>query len=119
MARYLVQAAYTAEAWESLVLQPQDRSRPVRTMVDKAGGRLEDFYLSFGDYDVVCIVDLPDNTAAAAVSIAASAGRGIKAISTTPLLSVTEGVIALQLAHDLGYESPVRDAELQTPMYAG
>ena len=55
----------------------------------------------------------------AAVSIAASAGRGIKAISTTPLLSVTEGVIALQLAHDLGYESPVRDAELQTPMYAG
>ena len=88
-------------------------------MVEKAGGRLEEFYLSFGDFDVVCIVDLPDNTSAAAVSIAASAGRGLRAIATTPLLSVTEGIGALQQAQALGYEAPGDDADMQTPMYAG
>jgi uncharacterized protein with GYD domain len=119
MARYLIQAAYTPEAWAALVHEPQDRSRPVRSMVEKAGGTLDEFFLAFGDYDVVCIAELPDNTAAAAVSIAASAGRGVKKISTTPLLSVTDGILALQKAQELGYEPPVRDTGMQTPMYAG
>ncbi len=119
MARYLIQAAYSSESWAALVRDPEDRSAPVRAMVEKAGGRLEEFYLSFGDFDVVCIVDLPDNTSAAAVSIAASAGRGLKAIATTPLLSVTEALGALQQAQTLGYEAPGHDPDMQTPMYAG
>jgi uncharacterized protein with GYD domain len=119
MARYLIQAAYSSESWAALVRDPEDRSAPVRAMVEKAGGRLEEFYLSFGDFDVVCIVDLPDNTSAAAVSIAASAGRGLKAIATTPLLSVTEALGALQQAQALGYEAPGHDPDMQTPMYAG
>ncbi len=119
MTRYLIQAAYTSDSWAALVRDPEDRSAPVRAMVEKAGGRVEEFYLSFGDFDVVCIVDLPDNTSAAAVSIAASAGRGLKAITTTPLLSVSEGIGALHQAQALGYEAPGYDAEIQSPMYAG
>src|SRR5262245_14996993 len=98
MARYLVQAAYTSDAWAALVREPQDRTRLVRTMAENVGGRLESFYVTFGDYDAVAIVELPDNIAAAAVSIAASAGGGIKAIRTTPLLTLEETVEALTKA---------------------
>ena len=119
MAQYLIQAAYTPDSWAALVHEPQDRATPVRTMVEKAGGRLECFYLSFGDYDVVSIAELPDNLSAAAVSIAVSAGRGIKAIRTTPLLSVDEGIGALTKAQTLGYEPPGYGTDMQSPMYAG
>jgi uncharacterized protein with GYD domain len=119
MARYLIQAAYTPESWALLVQEPQDRAAPVRTMVANAGGTLEAFYFSFGDFDVVCIAELPDHPTAAAVSIAASAGRGIKSIRTTPLLTVDEGIGALHQARALGYVPPGGDTGMQTPMYAG
>jgi uncharacterized protein with GYD domain len=119
MAYYLVQAAYTAAAWATLVSNPQDRTTPVRTMVENAGGTLESFYLTFGDFDVVAIVELPDAVAAAAVSIATSAGGGIKAIKTTPLITTDDAVRALTKAQTIGYEPPAMASDLQTPMHAG
>ena len=119
MARYLIQAAYTADSWTALVQRPEDRAIPVRSMIERAGGHLECFYLSFGDYDVVSIAEFPDVASAAAVSIAASAGRGIKTIRTTPLLGVEEAIGALTKAQALGYEPPGYEVEMQTPMYAG
>ena len=119
MAHYLVQAAYTAAAWSTLVSNPQDRRNPVRTMVENAGGSLEAFYLAFGEFDVVSIIDVPDDAAAAAVSIAASAGGSIKAIQTTRLMTTDDGVRALKQAQTIGYEPPTPDAGLQTPMHAG
>jgi uncharacterized protein with GYD domain len=119
MARYLVQAAYTAAAWATLVSNPQDRSKPVRTMVENAGGTLESFYLTFGDFDVVSIVELADDVVATAVSIAASAGGGIKAIKTTPLITTEDGVRALTMAQTIGYEPPTHEFDFQTPMNAG
>jgi uncharacterized protein with GYD domain len=119
MARYLVQAAYTSEAWATLMHEPQDRTRPVRTMVENIGGRLEAFYVSFGEYDLVSIVELPDNIAAAAVSIASSAGGAIRAIRTTPLLTIDETMQALTQAQTLDYEPPGNDAGMQTPIKAG
>jgi uncharacterized protein with GYD domain len=119
MGRYLIQAAYTPDSWTALVQQPENRATPVRRMVERAGGRLECFYLSFGDYDIVSIAEFPDNASAAAVSIAASAGRGIKTIRTTPLLSVEETIGALTKAQVLEYEPPGHGTGMQTPMYAG
>ena len=92
MGRYLIQAAYTPEAWAAMVASPRDRSTPVRAMVERVGGTLEAFYLTFGEYDVVSIVQLPDDVAAAAVSMAASAGGGLRAIRTTTLLAVPEAL---------------------------
>jgi uncharacterized protein with GYD domain len=119
MARYLVQASYTPAAWAAMVDHPEDRSQPVRRMVEHAGGHLECFYLAFGDYDVVAIVDLPDDVAAATVSIAASAGGGIKGIKTTPLLSGAETVEALGRVRGVEYAPPGDAVEIHTPIPAG
>ena len=119
MAHYLVQAAYTSDAWSVLVDNPQDRSEPVRRMTEEAGGSLEAFYLAFGDFDVVAIVELPDDATAAAVSIATSAAGSIRAIKTTPLITMEDAVQALTKAKGISYEPPTAAISIQTPMHAG
>ena len=108
MARYLFQASYTSEAWAAQVNNPQNRIDTIRPVIEQLGGRLESAYLCFGDYDVVVIVEMPDNISAAAFSLATSAGGALKAIKTTPLLTVEEGIEALKKAAGAGYRPPGR-----------
>jgi uncharacterized protein with GYD domain len=76
----------------------------VRKQVEKLGGQLKGIWLSFGDYDIVTIIEMPDNESAAAVSLAVSAGGSVKTVKTTPLLSVAEGLSALKKARTSGYK---------------
>jgi uncharacterized protein with GYD domain len=118
MARYLIQGAYSSDSWAALVESPHDRATPIRNVVEQAGGQLECFYFSFGEYDVVSIVELPDNITAAAVVIKAAAGGALKDVRTTPLLTVDESIEALTRAQGVGYQPPGDDS-FQTPIYAG
>src|SRR5690242_12773770 len=106
MAHYLMQVAYTPEAWASMVKNPQNRVEAVRPVIEKLGGRVETFWLAFGEYDVVVIAQMPDNVSAAAFAIAASAGGAVKAFKTTPLLSPEEGMEAMRKASGTGYRPP-------------
>ena len=110
MASYLLQVAYTPQAWAALIKNPQDRTEVLRPVVEKLGGSFQSAYFAFGDYDVVAVMDLPQNVDAAAFSIAAAAGGAIKSIKTTPLMSVADGIAALQKAGRIGYVSPVETA---------
>ena len=106
MAYYLIQAAFTPEAWAKLVKNPQDRRQAIAPMVEKLGGRLESYWVAFGDYDSVVIVQAPDNVTAAALSLAASAGGALKAIKTTPLMTSEEAMEAMRKAASAGYRPP-------------
>ena len=108
MARYLFQASYTSEAWAAQVSNPQNRIDAIRPVIERLGGRLECAYLSFGDYDVVVIAEMLDRISAAAFSLAASAGGGVKAVKTTPLITVEEGIEAMKKAAGAGYRPPGR-----------
>lgn len=106
MPSYLIQVAYTPDAWAAMVKQPQNRLEAVRPVVEKLGGKFEHAWLAFGEYDIIGVVELPDNTNAAAFSMAAAAGGALKAFKTTPLLSVDEGVEAMRKAQAAGYRPP-------------
>jgi uncharacterized protein with GYD domain len=110
MASYLIQVAYTAEAWASLLAQPHNRIDAVRPVVEKLGGKIVQGWFAFGDYDLIAIVDMPGNVEAAAFSLAAAAGGAIKAFKTTALLSTAEGVEAMKKAAGSGYKAPTRAA---------
>lgn len=69
-------------------------------------GRVISFYNSFGDYDVVLIAEMPNNEAAAGLAMAASAGGAIKAVKTTPLMTVQEGLDAMRKADKASYQRP-------------
>ena len=53
MAHYLVQVAYTSEAWANLVKKPQSRMEVVGAAIENLGGRIEGAWLTFGDYDTI------------------------------------------------------------------
>ena len=108
MAHYLFQAAYTSEAWAAQVKNPQNRIDVVRPVIERLGGRIECAYLAFGEYDLIGIVEMPDNVSAAAFSCAGSAGGGLKAVKTTPLLTIDEGIEAMKKAAGAGYRPPAR-----------
>ena len=101
MARYLVQASYTPEAWAAQLRNPQDRRQVVGPLLEQLGGRFETLDYAFGDYDIVAIVELPDNVSAAAIALAIMAGGAMKAYKTTPLLSSAEGLEAMRKAAEV------------------
>lgn len=106
MAHYLVQVAYSAEAWASLVKNPQDRIAKVSKAVEKLGGKLLQGWMSFGDFDTILIMEMPDNVGAAAFAVAIAAGGACKGVKTTPLLSVEEGLAAMKKAGSTDYRPP-------------
>lgn len=101
MPYYLLQAAYSRDALAALVANPLEDTtdHTVRPSVEKVGGTMGDSWLSFGDYDVVAILNMPDNKSAVAASVALGAGGIFKAVKTTPLIKIPdESNQALQLA---------------------
>ena len=106
MPYYLMQAAYTPEAWAAQEKKPQNRIAAIRPVVEKLQGKMIAGFLSFGQYDVVTIVELPSNVAAQTLSIAASAGGGIKDLLTTPLVTPEEAEQAMKDASKVGYTPP-------------
>ncbi len=106
MAYYMCQVSYTRDSIQTLIKKPHDRSGVVRAAVEKLGGKLHGFWYAFGQYDAVLILEMPDNTAAAALPLAAAAGGAISASNTTVLLSPTEAIGAMKLAARSGYRPP-------------
>ena len=106
MAHYLLQVAYTPEAWAALTKNPQDRIEAVRPAVERLGGKIQGAWFAFGEYDIVAVFEMPDNVSAAAISIAFSAGGAVKAVKTTPLMTVAGGIEAMKKAGGTGYRPP-------------
>jgi len=106
MAFYMIQGAYTVEAIATMAKNPQDRSVPVRELVQKIGGRLISFYFCFGEYDVVVLVELPDDSAATAVAMAAISPGHLKAYKTTKLFTVEETMEAMRKVGSLAFQAP-------------
>ena len=52
------------------------------------------------------ICQFPDNVSAGAISIAAAGGGAVKAIKTTPLLTVEEGMEMMRKAGSSAYRPP-------------
>ena len=107
MASYMIQVSYTTAAVAAFIANPQDRSDVIRKAIESLGGKMHNLYVSFGDYDIVSIFDMPDNVSAAAFAVAIKAGGACKVVKTTPLLSVADSVAAQRKAGSANYKSVV------------
>ena len=106
MPSYLIQLSYSAETMAAMIKRPTDRREVIRKLAEKLGGTLVGSWFSFGEYDVVIIMDGPDSVSAAACSMAVSSSGAFKAFKTTPMLSIEEGMVAMKKAGKLGYKPP-------------
>ena len=106
MARYMIQASYNNSGVVDLVKNPQDRSAAIGPVIEGLGGKMHSFDYCFGDYDVVVIVELPDNVSMAALAMAVSAGGAVGGLKTTVLLSMEEALEAMRKAGSVAYRPP-------------
>lgn len=58
----------------------------------------------FGEYDVLIVIEAPDDTTAASVALAVTAGGAVKAARTTRLLSGQEWIESLRKAQGSQYQ---------------
>jgi len=104
MPKYLMETTYTPEGVRALHNDKASARRDaVVKLLQSVDGKLETFYYAMGDRDVIAIVELPDATTAAAVSLTGSA-TGLYRVTTTPLLSVEE--VDRALARKLTIRAP-------------
>jgi uncharacterized protein with GYD domain len=104
MSMYLMRASYSPEGALGLIRNGASyRQRAVVELCESVGGTLESMYYAFGDTDVFIIADLPNNTSAAALSLAVNSTGAVKA-TVTPLLSVEEMDAAAEI--EVNYSGP-------------
>jgi len=106
MPLYMFQAAYTSEAWKAQIDNPQNRIEQVRPMLESQGGKILGAYYAFGEYDLVILLEAPDNVSVSALALAAAAGGAVNAQKTTVLMSIEEGIAAMRKASGTGYRPP-------------
>ena len=68
MPTYISLIQYTQKGMESIKDSPK-RLDAARKAYEEAGAKLKDFYLVLGEYDIVAVVDAPNDETAARVSI--------------------------------------------------
>ena len=91
MARYLFSASYSTEGLKGVVAAgATSRVKNVGDLVASVGGTMETFDFAFGDADVYLICDLPDDEAAAAISLTVGASGALSEFRTVKLLSAEQ-----------------------------
>lgn len=108
MATYIIQGRYTREAIKGMILRPEDRADSISRLMGKAGGRLTGYYLTFGEYDFLAIVEAPGETQMAAALLAAGSSGGLSDLRTMLALTSVEAKGAFTAASDLApiFRSP-------------
>ena len=90
MARYLWKVSYSAEGAKGLLAEGGTARRAVvQKLVKAAGGKLETFYFALGEDDAYVIVEVPEVTDVAAISLAVAASGAVR-VQSVQLLTPAE-----------------------------
>ena len=106
MNHYLIQGSYAAPSIRAMTQNPHDREAKASTLIASAGGRLLHFFSAMGESDWLVICELPDDTAATAVSMTIGASGAMSETRTVKLMTVEKAMAAMQMAKTLAYSAP-------------
>lgn len=108
MAFYMFQASYTPAAIKAMVDKPQDREAAARPLIEAVGGKLHHLFFCFGKYDIVALIEAPDDAAMATGALAVGSSGAFSSGKTTKLMTPTEamGAMAAAKAATESYTSP-------------
>jgi uncharacterized protein with GYD domain len=95
---YMTQSKLSKDTIQALIAKPQDRSAPIRKLLEAIGGKLHHYFFAFGDYDIVILYEAPDNASAAAAVLTALGAGAASVSETTVLMSMEEAVAAMRKA---------------------
>jgi uncharacterized protein with GYD domain len=82
MPLFITYASYSNAGIKGIMDKPIDRTEPIRTLVEKAGGKLIAAYMTTGPHDVVIVTEQADGSDAVAVGMAATGSGAVAKIET-------------------------------------
>jgi uncharacterized protein with GYD domain len=82
MPLFITYASYSNAGAKGLVERPSDRSEAIKALVEKAGGKFHELYMTTGSNDVVLITEHPDGADAVALGIAVTASGSVSKTET-------------------------------------
>jgi uncharacterized protein with GYD domain len=89
MAKFLIRARYTASGTQGAVKEGfANREAYIRSLIESVGGKTEAWYFTYGEDDVIVIVEA-EPAAALAISLAVNQSGSVQ-LTTTPLLTAAE-----------------------------
>lgn len=106
MPKYLTLFSFKGETLGRLIENPSDREDVVRQLAESVGGRLEAYYVMFGQYDGCVILDAPDSMSAAAAVVAVAGTGAFAGLETHELLSASQFMEVLEKAKGATYTPP-------------
>jgi uncharacterized protein with GYD domain len=89
-----------------LVSSPEDRTGVLKTLVEGAGGKVITLDYCFGEFDVVVVLEMPDDIAMASLSMAVGASGSMTNLRTTVLIPTADAFAAAQKAKEISYRPP-------------
>jgi uncharacterized protein with GYD domain len=87
---YITQGRYTRDAVKGMIAKPEDRSEAISKLMAKAGGRVIGYYLTFGEYDFLTVIEAPSEAKMAAVLLTAAGAGGVSNLRTTVAMTSAE-----------------------------
>jgi uncharacterized protein with GYD domain len=87
---FISRGRFTSDAVKGMVGKPENRKEAVSKLFESVGGRLVEWYLTFGSHDWLVIGEFPDAKAAGAAVLAAAAGGSLSDIETTPAMTAED-----------------------------
>ena len=89
-----------------MVSSPEDRSGLIKSLMETVGGKFVSLDYCFGEFDVVLIMEAPDDIAMASLSMAVGASGAVTNFRTTVLIPTADGFAAAQKAKEITYRPP-------------
>jgi uncharacterized protein with GYD domain len=97
MTTYITQGNYTLEGMQGMLATPEDRAVAVAALAKAAGGKLVEYYVTYGEYDFLIIIESnKKDTDMMGALMAAAAGGGITNVKTTIAVSSKKAVQAMR-----------------------
>ena len=99
MTIYITQGRYTRDAITGMINKPEDRAKAVAALATAASAKLLSYYVTFGDYDFLVIMEGgKDPTKTIAALMTAASTGGVTDLKTTVAVSSRDAVKAMRAA---------------------
>ncbi|MDR7035999.1 MULTISPECIES: GYD domain-containing protein [Methylobacterium] len=100
MPLFITQGRFTTEAVRGMMANPENREEAVRDLIVRSGGKLLNYYMTFGEHDFLIIAEGPTEGMATSVLVAA-AGGAITDMTTSLAMTTREMEDAFQRAREV------------------
>ena len=106
MPKYVSLFNFKGETLKAMMDNPADRAAAVRELAESAGGTLDAYYLMFGQFDGLAILEVPDSPSATALCLRVTSSGAFSHFETHELLPAEQVIPILEKAGELTYRPP-------------